>query len=130
MERILAAGGWAALQKDCGVLAARYRDSEFVWFRGTTNTLPPTIAALNPWSVTFYSPGATRDSSDEPSVPVVRIKVFGIHSTGGHSTPYFGLAVVCATNATSYCPPSSHGGVSGNYYTSYQKVTDTIYEVY
>ena len=71
-----------------------------------------------------------RGYKDEPQIPVVRIKVFGIHSTGGHSIPYFGLEVVCGTNAASYRPQPAHGGVSGNHYDSYKRVTDTIYEIY
>jgi len=122
LKRIQTAGGWAALRRDCDALAERHRDSGFVW-HGDTNALPPTLAALRPWSVIFYSP-------DEPKVSVVRIKVFGSHSTGGRSTAYFGLEVVCATNAESYRPEPSHGGASGNRYDSYNRVTDTIYEIF
>ena len=71
-----------------------------------------------------------RDVKDDPQIPVVRIKVFGIHSTGGHSIPYFGLDVVCSTNAASYQPRPSHGGASGNNYDGYRQVTETIYERY
>jgi hypothetical protein len=130
VERIQAVGGWAALQKDCDTLVAQYPDSAFVWYRHDTNALPPTIAALKPWCVIYYSPTVVRGYKDEPQIPVVRIKVFGIHSTGGHSIPYFGLEVVCGTNAASYQPQPAHGGVSGNHYDSYKRVTDTIYEIY
>ena len=130
VERVQSAGGWAVLQKDCDMLAEHHRDSSFYWHRGDTNALPPSIAALKPWEVRFESPTNLRDFKDEPQISVVHIKVFGIHSTGGHSTPYFGLEVVCATNAESYRPQPSRGGVSGNHYHSYNRVTDTIYEVY
>jgi len=130
VERIQAVGGWAALQKDCDALVAQYPDSAFVWYRHDTNALPPTIAALKPWSVIFYSPKVLRGSDYASEFSVVRIKIFGIHSTGGHSIPYFGLEVVCATNAASYRPQPARGGVSGNHYDSYNRVTDTIYEIY
>jgi hypothetical protein len=63
-------------------------------------------------------------------VAVVRIKVFGMHSTGGHSTPYFGLEVMSGPDAESYRPRPSRGGVSGNGYRSFSAVTDRIYEIY
>jgi hypothetical protein len=131
LERIQSAGGWTALQKDCEALAERYRDSSFQWLRGfDTNALPHSIATLNPWEVRLYSPQVLNNFKDEPQVPVVHIKVFGIHSTGGHSIPYFGLEVVCATNAGSYRPQPARGGVSGNHYDSYKRVTNTVYEIY
>lgn len=129
VERVVAAGGWTALQKECDALVEQYRDSAFVWYRGNTNALPPTIAALKPWSVIFYSPTMMRGSKDEPQVPVIRIKIFGLHSTGGHSTPYFGLEVVSGTGAETYSPKPKRVA-SGNRYWRYTQVTDRIYEVY
>ncbi len=130
LERVQSAGGWAGVQKDCDTLVEQHRDSVFFWHRGDTNALPPTLAALQPWSVQFYSPAALRDFKDEPQVAVVRIKIFGMHSTGGHSTPYFGLEVVSGAGAETYRPRPSRGGVSGNGYRSYSPVTDRIYEIY
>ncbi|MCW5553239.1 MAG: hypothetical protein KIS67_13905 [Verrucomicrobiae bacterium] len=130
LERVEAAGGWAAIQKDCDALVEQYRDSAFAWHRYQTNALPPALAALNPWEVRFYSPTVLRDFKDEPQVAVVRIKIFGMHSTGGHSTPYFGLEVVSGAGAETYRPSPSRGGVSGNGYRSYSRVTDRIYEIY
>jgi len=128
--RITQAGGWAALQKDCDEIVEHYRDSAFFWHRFETNALPPALAALKPWEVRFYSPAVLQNFKDEPKVAVVRIKIFGLHSTGGHSTPYYGLEVVCGAGVESYTPKPSRGGVSGNHYDSYRKVTDRIYEVY
>ena len=130
IERVQAAGGWAALQKECDALVEQYRDTAFMWHRGETNALPPALAALKPWEVRFYSPTVLRDFKDEPQVAVVRIKIFGMHSTGGHSTPYFGLEIVSGAGAESYRPRPSRGGVSGNGYRSYTTVTDRIYEIY
>ena len=128
VERIQAAGGWAALQRDCDALMAEYHDSAFIWRRGNKDELPPTIAALNPQSVIFYSADMVRGSKDFPQIPLVQIKIFGAHSTGGHSIPYFGLEVVCSTNSASYQPLTSQAGVSGNHYDNYRQVTETIYE--
>jgi hypothetical protein len=131
LKRINVVGGWAALQRDCDAFAEQHRDSAFVWSHGgDTNALPPTIAALRPWSVSFYSSAFLGDSRDEPQIPFVRIKVFGAHSTGGRSQPYFGLEVVCATNAESYRPEPSQGGAPGNRYNSYSRVSERIYEIY
>ena len=68
-------------------------------------------------------------AQDEPQVPIVRIKIFGLHSTGGHLTPYFGLEVVSGPGAKSYKPRPGRGGLSGNGFR-YRPVTDQIYEVY
>jgi hypothetical protein len=130
LERVNAAGGWAAIQRDCDALATQYRDGEFFWHRGETNKLPPALAALNPWEVRFTLPTSSQDSKDEPQVAVVHIKIFGIHSTGGHSTPYFGLEVVSGSGAEIYKPRPSAVGASGNGYGSYNPVTERIYEVY
>jgi hypothetical protein len=131
LKRIRSAGGWAALQKDCEALVGQNRDDVFRWTRGSdTNALPHAIAVLNPLEVQFYSPAVLQGFKDAPQVPVLHIRVFGIHSTGGHSIPYFGLAVACGTNAGSYRPSPSHGGVIGNRFDSYRQVTDTIYEIY
>jgi hypothetical protein len=127
-ERIQSAGGWAALQKDCNALMAEYHENGFDSLGGSTNPLPLTIAALHPKRVSFIPPAIVSGSKDYPQVPVVRIKVFGGHSTGGHSIPYFGLEVVCSTNAAGYQPRSPQMGVSGNHYDSYRQVTKTIYE--
>ena len=133
LDRVQSSGGWAAIQKDCDALAEQHRDSVFFWHRGDTNGLPQTLAALQPWSVQFHSPAALhnfKDFKDEPQVAVVRIKVFGLHSTGGHSTPYFGLEVVSGAGADTYKPKPSRGGASGNRYRSYRPLADRIYEIY
>ncbi len=131
VERVDSAGGWAAIQKDCDALVAQHQVDGFYWHdRFDTNALPPALAALKPWEVRFYSPTVLKDFKDEPRVAVVRIKIFGLHSTGGHSTPYFGLEVVSGAGAETYRPRPSRGGVSGNAYRSYSPVTDRIYEIY
>ena len=130
VARITEAGGWAALQTDCDEIVEHCRDSTFYWHRGDTNALPATLASLAPKEIRYYSPTVLSEFKEEPQVAVVRIKVFGLHSTGGHSTPYFGLEVVSGAGAETYKPRPSRGGVSGNHYDSYRIVTDRIYEVY
>ena len=129
--RVQAAGGWTAIQRDCDVLVERYHDSQFFWSRGEdTNALPPSLAALMPWQIRFDSPILLRQVKDAPQVAVVRIKLFGMHSTGGHSMPYFGLEIVSGSGAKSYRPSATVDVVPGNEHHSYSRVTDTIYEVY
>jgi len=118
MERVQTAGGWDAIRRDCVTLAEQNTNGFFSHFRDT-NGLPAAIVALKPMMVEYVPPNGC-----------VRIRIFGMHSTGGHSTPYFGLEVACGTNAESYHPQPAHGGVSGNHYDSYEQVADRIYEIY
>ena len=64
LERVEAAGGWSAIQRDCDSLAAQYRDGIFYWHRFATNALPPALAALDPWEVRFDSPTVLREFKD------------------------------------------------------------------
>jgi len=130
IEQVQLAGGWAALQKACDALVEQNRDEVFYWHRGSTNALPATLTALKPWDIQFIPPAVLRERKQEPQVAVVRIKFFGMHSTGGHSTPYFGLEVVSGPGAETYKPTPSLGGASGNGYRRYRAVTDRIYEIY
>jgi hypothetical protein len=110
LERIQSAGGWQALQRDCATIVEQNRGTYFVWFRGHTNALPPSIAALKPREVRF--------SDSQPEI--VEIKVFGYRSTDGHQPPYFGLRVVSGAGADSYKPKDMR----------YEFVTNNIYEIY
>jgi hypothetical protein len=131
VERIQASGGWAALQRASDALVETNRDSGFQWYYfGSSNALPPAIAALQPQEVWYYSPKKVRGSMFATDFDVVHIKVFGMHHTGARAIPYFGLEVVSGTNAARYTPRRSLGGVSGNGYDSYRKITDSIYEIY
>jgi hypothetical protein len=130
MERVRSAGGWDALRHDCVLLA---RTNEFVhWYRGFTNDapiLPPTIAALKPREVEFVSPKFLSNGPEEFRIPVVRIKLFGMHATGGRSTPYFGLEVVISPSSEGYTP-KARPAASGNGHTNYRKVSEGVYEVF
>jgi hypothetical protein len=149
LERVQKVGGWDAVRLGCEALITNYPDG-LTWFPPASNawvypnpqtkphryyvtnldwgTLPPAVAALQPIEIRYYPPRFL--PKDEPQFAVVRIKIFGLHSTGGHSIPYFGLEVVCGTNAESYRPQPARGGVSGNHYDSYDQVADRIYEIY
>jgi hypothetical protein len=121
-ERVEAAGGWGTLQQECvGLLSSG--QTEFSWPRSdlaSSSNLPPAIARLNPRDVRLY---AAPDG-----VPIVRIKVFGMHSTGGRSTPYYGLWVLCRPVPADYIPRVDFGGntVTGKIL----KITNSVFEVY
>ena len=110
LERVKAAGGWAALQRDCTTLIDQHRDTDFYWVFTHTNALPTAIAALKPREV--------RLNGGEPWI--VHIKVFGFRSTDGHQPQYFGLQVVSGNGADSYKPKDMRC----------EFVTNYIYEVY
>ena len=118
-ERVQAAGGWDAIRRDCVWLAEQYTNG-FYSHWGETNALPPAILALKPRTVE-YSPADGR----------VSMRIFGIHSTGGHSTPYFGLEVVTSGKTEGYKPGVGYGGgVIGNFHSTYRQVVEGIYEIY
>jgi hypothetical protein len=110
-ERVEALGGWDALQLGCADLISR---------NGSTvsrSNLPPTIAGLHPMEVrVFTGPGGSSN---------VRIKFFGLYSTGAWGVPYYGLWVVCGSTNP---PKLDFGGntVSG----VIQRITNSVFEVY
>jgi hypothetical protein len=137
-ERLNIAGGWNAVRRDCTLFVSN-RTDYFYWFPPATNVhitafsngvainyttnldygiLPPALAALKP-----------REMEYRP--PVMQIRLFGMHSTGGHSTPYFGLEIVCVTNAAEYHPDLvGSGGVKGNHHSNYKQVAEGVFEIY
>ena len=128
--RVQSAGGYEMLRRECMAFA---QTNEMVhWFRWHTNdspVLPPAISSLQPLQVDYVSPKLLGPHSDEPSFPIVRIKIFGMHSTGGHSTPFFGLEVVATPSSENYTP-KARPAASGNGHLGYQKVSDGVYEIY
>ncbi len=136
IERVQSAGGWTALKRDCDALANTYKDDPygFRWFRHDTNSLPPAIAALKPRLVEFYPPKVVQQFGSEGkkwhgSNVVVRIAIFGAHSTGGHDQPGLGLDVLCESGATSYNPDRLRSTTPLRYW-QYRKIADDIYEFY
>ncbi len=126
-ERVQSAGGWSALVRDCERLGQQYKEEgSFFWTRARTNSLPPAIAALRPMVVTFGR-GA---SFGFPDVATVQIKLFGLHSTGGHSTPLLGVVVVLGQGSTPYKPGPVPSYVGGGPYCTYRAVTNSVYEYF
>ena len=119
VERVQTAGGWDAITRDCVWLAEQHTNGFYTHWHDT-NFLPPAIVALSPLSVE-YSPTYGR----------VSMRIFGIHSTGGHSTPYFGLEVLTSGKVEEYKPGVGYGGgVIGNFHSTCRQVAEGIYEIY
>jgi len=120
MERVQAAGGWNSIRRGCISLDEENTGGFYSHFRHT-NGLPAAIVALKPMSVQY-----------QPGCGCVRIKIFGMHSTGGHSTPYFGLEVDTSSNNLSYNHGAGYdnGGVIGNHHSVAEQVAEGIYELY
>ncbi len=118
-ERVRLAGGWDAIRRDCIALAERNTNGFNSHWHDTN--LPPAIVALRPLIVQY-----------SPVYGCVRLRMFGIHSTGGHSTPYFGLEVDTSTNSSAYEHGSGYdnGGVIGNHHSEAVQIADGIYEIY
>jgi len=116
-ERVQSAGGWDVIRRDCMALAEQHTNG--FYSHGSDTNLPPAILALKPRTVE-YSPHYGR----------VSMRIFGAHSTGGHSTPYFGLEVV-TSKSDGYKPGEGYGGgVIGNRHTTFTEVAEGVYEVY
>ncbi|HEY6227479.1 MAG TPA: hypothetical protein VI282_10195 [Verrucomicrobiae bacterium] len=136
LQRVTAAGGWTALKQDCEALADKHKDDQypFSWFRGNTNSLPPSIAMLKPKEVVFYPPRVLRQFDSEGirffgSNVVVRISIFGAHATGGHDQPWLGLDVVCESALASYRVKRLRSTTPLRYWR-YRKIVGGIYEYY
>ncbi len=125
MERVDAAGGWNAIRRDRVNLAEQNTNGFHSGFHSLlfpdTNGLPTALIALKPMIVEY-----------EPYCGCVRIRIFGMHSTGGHDTPYFGLEVDTSTNSVNYNHGSGYdnGGVIGNHHSVAERVAEGIYEIY
>ena len=119
-ERVLSAGGWDAVRRDRIVLAEQHT-SGFYYTHFDTNDLPKSITVLRPLSVMYSAKNGC-----------VRMRIFGIHATGGHSTPYFGLEVDTSTNSMGYEHGTGYdnGGVIGNHHSIAKPVAHGIYEIY
>jgi hypothetical protein len=156
-ERVQSAGGWGALKRDC--LSLTETNEAFRWgnWRDNSFALPPTLAALRPQEIDYVSPKLLTPRPEKPQaqvvrtfqsdaggfvvpeiplflsnkveVAVVRIKIFGAHSTGGHSIPYFGLEIISWPGSEDYRPRACPAA-SGNGHLSYRKIEEGIYEIY
>jgi hypothetical protein len=133
-ERVQTNGGWEVLRQDCVFLMEQQKDEFHDWSWHNTNGLPASIAALKPMDVQYLPPqylGELKDGkfTTPPKAYVVRIRVFGMPSTGGHAIPYLGLEVVMGDGAANYLPKPAEAA-SGNRRMHYKKITENIYEIY
>ncbi len=119
LERVRSAGGWDAVRRDCISIAEQHTNG--IWLHGRDTNLPPAVAALKPLAVAY-----------EPRHGCVRLKIFGLHSSGGRSTPYFGLEVDTSSNSAGYKHGTGYdnGGVIGNRHSVAEEVAEGIYELY
>lgn len=150
-ERVQSAGGWDAVRRGCELLATNKLEP-FYWRPPSpraevtdyssgvarhyiTNIdygpLPPAVAALKPREIRYYPPEILRQSKAESDAPVMHIRLFGGHSTGWRSQPYFGLEVVCGLGGENYRPKKGNsGGVDGNSHSTFRKVAEGVFEIY
>ena len=88
-KQIQAAGGVAALKRDCQVYFAASEKPDYkAWVMGNTNDLPPTIAALSPQIV----------DAEQRDAPLVNIQ-----TSGGFS--HRGLLVCVSNTPPGFQPP-------------------------
>ena len=112
------AGGWHAIRRACVGLAEQHMNGFHSQWRDTI--LPPVIVALRPLLVDYV-----------PHYGRVSMRIFGIHSTGGHSVPYYGLEVITTSKSRDYKPGLGYGGgVIGNCHSTYNHVAEGVYEIY
>ncbi len=129
VARVEAVGGWSVLERACAMLVETNRSNVFIyrrWHWQYTNELDGPLRVLQPQEVRFYSPDVV---SNDLGVAVVRVKIFGIHSTGGNSSPYYGLEFVFGSNAHRYRPPPN-GGASGIGNRRFRLITNDVYEIF
>lgn len=120
-ERVLAAGGWEAVKRDCYLLTNQ-PDAYFDWVTRFTNysALPPAIAALKPIEVRSFK-------DKNLHVPVVRIHVLGTAGTDS-SWPYYGFWIVCSENTPGYHPRFEFK--ARNFKGCSRLITNSVFEIY
>lgn len=119
-RRVEAAGGWAMLEQECRSLFSNGQTQLSLLVPGFASNLPPAIASLRAREIKAY---AAPDG-----VPIARLRFFGMQSSGGQSSPYYGLWVVCAPVSNDYTPKLDFGGrlVTGKIL----RITNSVFEVY
>jgi hypothetical protein len=137
-QRVLAAGGWAAVRGACNSLTTNLPHDYFYWRPPVTNAqvtwfsnngpagtyvtnldygpLPAPLATLQPRTVEFDV--VTND------LTVVKIELFGMHRTGAWDVPYYGIYVVCGVAPLRYQPAVEGPG----HFLS--EVSERVFEVY
>jgi hypothetical protein len=102
-QRVEKAGGWESLKSSSllfftNVQSKPYFD-EFYFWRGKrhgTNPLPSSLETLQPWRIQYL-----RDSNN---IPILSLRLYGIHRTGTYSEPYYAIWIVCTNVSTNYIP--------------------------
>lgn len=101
MKRVEAVGGWNVIEKACLTLSSnvieQQRVAVFYWSRGNTNPIPAVLEKLKPWDIRLQTNGN--------HVPIMQVRLAGIHRTGWYDQPYLGIWVVCTNTSTDYTPP-------------------------
>jgi hypothetical protein len=126
LSRVKSAGGWETLRKECIQFAEQHKDEPIYYWNRETNRIPASIAALRPRRMEFYSAEMSKSLNDS-GLPLIRIQVFGAHSTGGHDEPWMSLDVICGNPAKDY-PPRQTAKMNG--FWRYRKLADGVYECY
>ncbi len=138
LARVLDAGGWQVLHRDCELLVTNYHGNSFQWQPPWTNAieyvysngvqiaeyhtnidhgpLPPAVAYLKPQDIEFDVP--------KRGPTVVRIKLFGMGRTGTWDISYYALLVVFGSTNKDYVP-----SVNWPANRRINKVADSIFEV-
>jgi len=102
-QRVEKAGGWESLKTTSlffftNIQSKPYFD-EFYFWRGNrhgTNPLPSALETLQPWRIQYL-----RDSNN---IPILSLRLYGIHRTGSYSEPYYAIWVICTNVSTNYVP--------------------------
>jgi hypothetical protein len=106
MERVETAGGWNEIEKVCLTLSSNLIEQRsgavFYWSRGITNPIPAVLEKLRPWDIRLQTNGN--------HIPVMQVRLAGMHRTGSYDQPYYGIWVVCTNTSTDYIPPIERRG--------------------
>lgn len=102
-RRVEKAGGWEILKKASlefftNIRSKPYFD-EFYYWRGerrSTNSLPLVLETLQPWRIQYLK--------DSNNIPILSLRLYGIHRTGMYSEPYYAIWVICTNVSTNYIP--------------------------
>jgi len=102
-QRVEIAGGWenikaASFAFYTNIQSKPYFDEHYFWRgnRQSTNQLPPTLETLQPWRIQYL-----RDSNN---IPILSLRLYGIHRTGTYSEPYYAIWIICTNVSTNYIP--------------------------
>jgi hypothetical protein len=137
-KRIKHKSGWTELRTACEVLASNspkglalnrgwgtdeaFYDMMQPEITNRVISVPKIVSELKPREIDLQTRRIAASEDDvELSVQIVRFKIFGSHSTGGHSTPYLGLEVALGPGAKIYRP---------DFRRNSRRLAPGIYEVY